>query len=112
MRPDDEQQARLALNASLSAVGHSIDAELRSRAINLHSNSRALSAQEASLAAQTAALAKQNAQWQKLADSGTSKLKEMGDIENWAEMIERDLAQVEETMRLVDERGQEGQRRD
>jgi len=32
-------------------------------------------------------------------------LKEIGDVGNWAEMLDRDLAVLEETMRIVDEEG-------
>jgi len=38
-----------------------------------------------------------------MADNSRGKLKEIGDIQNWAEMIERDFLVVEETLRLVDE---------
>ena len=69
----------------------------------LHSNSAALSKQEADLAKETAALSKQAAQWQKMADNSQDKLKEIGDVQNWAEMIERDLLVIEETLRMVED---------
>ncbi|KAH7117053.1 hypothetical protein B0J11DRAFT_108262 [Dendryphion nanum] len=95
-------EARAAVAASLAAVGSSIDSDMRTRAIDLHANSEAITKQEKELAKQTAALAKQSAQWQKLADTSTKKLNEIGDIQNWAEMIERDLLVLEETLRLVE----------
>jgi uncharacterized protein (DUF3084 family) len=95
-------EARAAVTASLSAVGSSVDTEMRTRAADLHANSEAIAKQEKELAKQTAALGKQSAQWQKLADTSTKKLNEIGDIQNWAEMIERDLLVLEETMRLVE----------
>lgn len=95
-------EARAAVTASLSAIGSSVDSEMRQRAGDLHANSEAITKQEKELAKQTAALAKQSAQWQKLADSSTKKLNEIGDIQNWAEMLERDLLVLEETVRLVD----------
>ncbi|KAF2005152.1 hypothetical protein P154DRAFT_518698 [Amniculicola lignicola CBS 123094] len=97
-------EARAAVAASLASVGGSVDADMRTRAADLHANSEAIAKQEKELAKQTAALAKQGAQWQKLADTSTKKLNEIGDIQNWAEMIERDLLVLEETMRLVDGR--------
>lgn len=96
-------EARTAFTASLSSVGSSLDADLRSRAAILHSNSAALAKQEADLAKETAALAKQTAQWQKMADNSQGKLKEIGDVQNWAEMIERDLLVIEETLRVVED---------
>ncbi|KAF2090349.1 hypothetical protein K490DRAFT_35879 [Saccharata proteae CBS 121410] len=95
-------EARAAVTASLSSVGSSKDAELRTRAADIHANAAAISKQEKELAKQTAALAKEAARWQKLADTNTKKLNDFGDMQNWAEMIERDLLVVEETLRLVD----------
>jgi K+-sensing histidine kinase KdpD len=95
-------EARAAVTASLASVGASVDNDLRTRTTDLHSNSEAISKQEKELAKQTKALAKESAQWEKLLNGGTKKLNEVGDIQNWAEMIERDLLVLEETVRLVD----------
>lgn len=95
-------EARAAVTASLASVGGSVDHEMRTRATDLHTNSEAIAKQEKELAKQTAALAKESVQWEKLAETGTKKLNEIGDIQNWAEMLERDLLVLEETLRLVD----------
>lgn len=34
---------------------------------------------------------------------GTEKVKELGNVQNWAEMLERDMLVLQETMRLADE---------
>jgi Skp family chaperone for outer membrane proteins len=105
---DDSQrrtaEARDAVTATLSSVGSSYDAELQRRAADLHANSKAIEKQENELKKQTAALAKQTAQWEKLVDTSTKKLKEIGDVQNWAEVMERDLLVIEETLRLVEGR--------
>lgn len=98
-----QNEARAAVTASLLSVGASVDNEMRTRTADLHANSAAISKQEKELAKQTAALAKQTAEWDKLLQGGTKKLNEVGDIQNWAEMIERDLLVLEETVRLVDD---------
>lgn len=95
-------EARAAVTASLASVGASVDNDLRTRTADLHANAEAISKQEKELAKQTAALARESEKWQKLLDGGTKKLNEVGDIQNWAEMIERDLLVLEETVRLVD----------
>lgn len=99
-----QAEARAAITASLQSVGASYDAGLQGRAADLHANAAAISKQEKELARHTAELAKQSAQWQKLAESSTKKLNEVGDLQNWAEMLERDLLVVEETLRLAEGR--------
>jgi len=98
------EEARTAVTASLSSIGNSVTADLQARASDLHENAAAIEKQEKKLAKQTAALAKQNDQFQNLLDKSTRGLNEVGDVQNWAEMIERDLLVVEETLRLAEGR--------
>jgi hypothetical protein len=98
------EEARTAVTASLSSIGSSITADIQTRANDLHANAAAIEKQEKELAKQTAALAKQSAQYQKLLDKSTKSLNEIGDVQNWAEMIERDLLVAEETLRLAEGR--------
>ena len=51
----------------------------------------------------TEQLAKQNDQLAKVADQARDGLKEIGDVQNWAELMDRDLLIVEETVRLAEE---------
>ncbi|KAJ5136363.1 hypothetical protein N7448_004917 [Penicillium atrosanguineum] len=97
----EEQQKKEALaafTATLHSVGTNLEAPLRDRAATITSNTAALDRQEAELAEHTARLAKQNAQWSGFADETREGLKEIGDVQNWAEMIERDLLVLEEMM--------------
>lgn len=98
-------EARLAFEATLKSVGTNLDATLRDRARTLHENALALEKQEDDLRRHTESLARQNDQWEAVADKAREGLKEIGDVQNWAEMIERDLLIVEETLRLVEEDG-------
>ena len=100
-------EARAAFTASLNSVGSQLDSELQSRVKDIHANSAVIAKQETEVAKQTALLAKQNAQYQQIADESREKLKEIGDVQNWAELIERDLLVLEETMRIVEEEQQE-----
>jgi len=101
-------EARAAVTASLVSVGATYDPDLQRRVNDIHANSKAIEKQEKELAKQTAALAKHSAQWQKLADKTTKQLNEFGDIQNWAEVMERDLLVLEETARLVDGKADQG----
>ncbi|KAF2267302.1 hypothetical protein CC78DRAFT_530901 [Lojkania enalia] len=95
-------EARAAVTASLTSIGTSINSEITTRAKDLHGNSQAILKQEKELAKQTQGLAKQSKEWEKMGEGARKKLNEIGDIQNWAEMIERDLLVLEETVRLVE----------
>jgi hypothetical protein len=101
-------EAKAAVTATLQSVGNNIAADVTSRAQDLHANAAAIEKQEKELAKQTAALAKTSTQWQKVADANTKKLNELGDFQNWAEVLERDLLVLEETVRLVEKRPDAG----
>ncbi|KAL4820253.1 hypothetical protein BDW67DRAFT_153767 [Aspergillus spinulosporus] len=95
---DPRTLATSAFTASLHSLGQNYTSTLVDRAQNLHSNSQALKNQEAQLARHTESLRKQNDAWEKVADEGRNALKEIGDVQNWAEMIERDLLVVEDVV--------------
>ena len=109
--PSEEQQKKEALaafTATLHSVGTNLETPLRDRAATITSNAAALEKQEAELAGSTARLARQNAQWVGLADETRNGLKEIGDVQNWAEMIERDLSMLEEIVDAADAQEREG----
>ncbi|KAI9852445.1 MAG: hypothetical protein M1838_000765 [Thelocarpon superellum] len=102
-RPTPEHTAaRAALTSSLSAVGGSISNEMQWRAASIHANAATLARQQAEVQKDGAALGKHNAALHKIADEGAAKIKEIGDVQNWAELLERDLLVLEETLRIVD----------
>lgn len=96
-------EARAAFTASLTSVGTNLDADLRARATTLHENNAVLQKQEAELQKTTESVAQQSRELEKLADQGRQGLKEVGDLQNFAEMLERDLLVIEETLRLAEE---------
>jgi hypothetical protein len=106
--PTDSASARAAVHASLASVGSTYDADLKQRAADLHANSQAIAKQEKDLIKATAALNKESAKWAKMADKTTKQLNEFGDVQNWAEVLERDLLVLEETVRLVEGREDQG----
>lgn len=97
-----QEEARAAVVASLESAGSSYDAQYQRRAADLHSNAAAIEKQENQLKKQTAALAKESAKWQKEVDKATRGVNEIGHVQNWAEMMERDLLVLEETLRLAE----------
>ncbi|KAL4953710.1 hypothetical protein BDW69DRAFT_151931 [Aspergillus filifer] len=87
--PDQQSIAVSAFTASLYSLGQNYTSSLVDRAKVLHENSAALQSQEEQLARTTANLAKQNKEWEKIADEARTGLKEIGDVQNWAELIDR-----------------------
>lgn len=99
-----QAEARAAVLGSLESAGFHYDRKLQRRAEDVHANAKAIGKQEAELKKQTAALAKENAIWQKELDKATKGLNQHGDLQNWAETMERDFMVLEETLRLVEGR--------
>lgn len=56
----------------------------------------------------TEGLRKESDKLKKVADEGMRRVKELGNVQNWAEMLERDFLVLGETLRLV-ERGSESE---
>ena len=100
--PRAQEEARAAVLGSLESAGSNYDTQYRRRAADLHSNATAIIKQEAELKKQTVALAKESAKWQKELDKTTKGLNEFGDLQNWAEVMERDFLVLEETLRLAE----------
>ncbi|KAI0408005.1 hypothetical protein F4802DRAFT_497250 [Xylaria palmicola] len=95
-------EARAALVASMSNM---LDSELQSRASLLHANAAVLSRQEQDVARATEALRRENDKLARVARDAGRKIKELGNVQNWAEVLERDFLVLEETMRLVRDDG-------
>ncbi|KAI5862411.1 hypothetical protein GGS23DRAFT_99366 [Durotheca rogersii] len=93
-------EARAAVVASMSNM---LDSELQSRASLLHANAAALTKQERDVERATDGLRRENDKLQKLARDTERRIKELGNVQNWAEVLERDFLVLEETMRLVRE---------
>ncbi|EGX48084.1 hypothetical protein AOL_s00081g140 [Orbilia oligospora ATCC 24927] len=96
-------EARKHLTHEITVLGESLDMDLRDRISNIHSNANALETQSKQLKSRTQAMNKTSRQWSALAENGRGRLKEIGDVQNWAEMIERDLLVLEETLRIVND---------
>ncbi|KAI4150700.1 MAG: hypothetical protein L6R39_002188 [Caloplaca ligustica] len=102
--PQQTAEARAAFTASLLSAGTStVESDLKTRAADLHANTAAIDKQEQALLKETKNLGKESDKWQKLVDGGARGVKETGDVQNWAEMLERDLCVLEDTMAMVEE---------
>ncbi|KAF8472075.1 GCN5-like 1 [Kalaharituber pfeilii] len=95
------EESRKHLHTTLHNLGSQIDTDLRDRITTIHQNAQSLETQTRTLKNRTAALSKTTRQWSAMTEGARSRLKEIGDIQNWAEMIEHELLVMEETMNIV-----------
>ncbi|KAF4343681.1 hypothetical protein FBEOM_2354 [Fusarium beomiforme] len=91
-------EARRAVVATLENM---MDSELQWRAATLHSNAAALSKQAQDVQRATEGLRRENIKLAREADVAARRLKELGNVQNWAEVLERDFLVLEETVRLA-----------
>ncbi|KAK8906053.1 hypothetical protein QC760_005951 [Botrytis cinerea] len=98
-------EARTALNASIQNIFTPHEHALKLRAQNLHQNSSALTKQETDLKKEIGKLGKEGDKLEKVVREGQRKVKELGNVQNWAEVLERDFLVVEEVLKLGNEGG-------
>jgi len=103
MALSSQRQIDEARNAVVASIGNMLDRELQGRAALLHANNAAIEKQERDVSRARDALRRENDKLARLATDHTRKVKEIGNVQNWAEMLEREFLIVEETLRLVRE---------
>jgi len=98
--PQRTAEARAAFTAHLTSIGNSHISPLEARVSDINKNSIAISKQEDDVAKQTKKLADESKKHQKVVDDAAVKLKELGDIQNWAEVLERDMLVIEKALQM------------
>lgn len=95
-----EIAANAAQNFSkhLEQVGNDIDQPLRDRIQEVYDSDKLITQQRQRLSKQTTDLNKTTKQIQNLTDSALNRVKETGDVQNWAEMIDERLRILEQTV--------------
>ncbi|RYP07868.1 hypothetical protein DL764_002234 [Monosporascus ibericus] len=96
--PRHVAEARAALVATVSNL---LDTELQGRASLLHGNAAALERQRRDVSRAADGLRRENDRLARLARDAGKAVKELGNVQNWAEVLERDFLVLEETVRLV-----------
>ncbi|TWU74887.1 hypothetical protein ED733_003440 [Metarhizium rileyi] len=81
-------------------MGNLLDAELQSRAGMLHDNAAALDRQESRVVEATEGLRRETDKLRREADGAARGVKELGNVQNWAEVLERGFLVLEETVSL------------
>ncbi|RYP69670.1 hypothetical protein DL771_005949 [Monosporascus sp. 5C6A] len=103
--PRHVAEARAALVATVSNL---LDTELQGRASLLHGNAAALERQRRDVSRAAEGLRRENDRLARLARDAGKAVKELGNVQNWAEVLERDFLVLEETVRLV-KKGDDGE---
>lgn len=89
-------------------MGNLLDSELQTRASILHENAAALDKQERDVLRATEGLRREREKLAKEADGAARRVKELGNVQNWAEVLERGFLVLEETVRLANREDSEG----
>ncbi|ROT43742.1 hypothetical protein SODALDRAFT_355966 [Sodiomyces alkalinus F11] len=85
------------------SISNLLDSELQTRARTLHGNAAAITRQERDVGRATAALRVENDKLARWSADAARRVKELGSVQNWAEVLEREFLVLEETVRLVKE---------
>ncbi|KAK8919913.1 hypothetical protein H634G_02852 [Metarhizium anisopliae BRIP 53293] len=101
--PSQETQRHVAeaRAAVVASMGNLIDSQLQSRAGILHDNAAALDKQERDVVRATEGLRRETEKLAREADAAARRVKELGNVQNWAEVLERGFLVLEETVRLA-----------
>ncbi|KAG6242910.1 hypothetical protein E4U25_002596 [Claviceps purpurea] len=99
--PSTQHFVAEARTAVVASMGNLLDSELQSRASLLHSNAMVLDKQEGDVVRATDMLRQEREKLAREADQAARKVKEVGDVQNWAELLERGFLVLEETIRLA-----------
>ncbi|KAH0499097.1 hypothetical protein TgHK011_006313 [Trichoderma gracile] len=97
--PQTTRHVSDARAAVVASIGNMLDSELQSRAAILHANAAALERQERDVVRATDGLRRETQKLKAEADKAARKVKELGNVQNWAEVLERGFLVLEETVR-------------
>ncbi|ORZ00147.1 biogenesis of lysosome-related organelles complex 1 subunit 1-like protein [Syncephalastrum racemosum] len=101
---DRKRQSDQLRKDALTAVNDLTDClndHLNEGVAEIFSQQKELEQQSRKLANQTSKYSKQTKQWLTLVDEFNTALKELGDVRNWAEIMEHDMRTVMATLEFV-----------
>lgn len=100
--PDKKSPPR-STSAWVSATLREHTTPLTKRTEAIVSASQAIAVQKRVLVQDTQKLSQQAQELEKTIDQSVDQLKELGDLQNWAEVVFRDISVIEETLRMIEE---------
>lgn len=90
-------------SAVVSATLRQHTAPMNERTEAIIAASKSLESQRQGLLKDTERLSRQTDALEKAMNENVDQLKEMGDLQNWAEVVFRDISIIEETLKAVEE---------
>lgn len=99
----DHNSTTKSTSALVSATLREHTTPLTQRTDAIVSASQSIDAQKRTLVQDTQKLSRQAEELEKTIGQSVDQLKEMGDLQNWAEVVFRDISVLEETLRMVEE---------
>ncbi|RHZ79641.1 hypothetical protein Glove_143g21 [Diversispora epigaea] len=100
VRRNNEQLRKEAVQ-SVSEVTDCLADTLNERVASIFKTQREIESEARRLSTQSLKYTKQTKQWLNMLDSFNSALKELGDVQNWAEVIEKDMRDIAMTLEFV-----------
>ena len=100
--PDNKSSTK-STSALVSATLREHTTPLTERTEAIVSASQSIATQKRILVQDTQKLSQQAQELEKTIVQSVDQLKELGDLQNWAEVVFRDISVIEETMRMVEE---------
>lgn len=97
LREEQERKRKAAL-ASVQKCTHAMVNSLNSGVEEAYENQRKLDKEAKALQANSARYVKQTTQWLAMVEGFNKSLKSLGDLEQWAKTIERDMKMVVDTL--------------
>ncbi|POG62045.1 biogenesis of lysosome-related organelles complex 1 [Rhizophagus irregularis DAOM 181602=DAOM 197198] len=100
VRRNNEQLRKEAVQA-VSEVTDSLADTLNERVSTILKTQREIESEARKLSSQSVKYTKQTKQWLSMLEGFNSALKELGDVQNWAEVIEKDMREIATTLEFV-----------
>ncbi|XP_046847174.1 biogenesis of lysosome-related organelles complex 1 subunit 1-like [Xenia sp. Carnegie-2017] len=93
-RKDQQEKKRKEVFESTNVVVDKLVSTLNDGVEEIYQNQKKLESEAKQLQTHTAQFSKQSIQWLQLAEGFNRALKELGDIENWSQVIEAEMTTI------------------
>eukprot|EP01135_Chromosphaera_perkinsii_P004901 Nk52_evm6s304 gene=Nk52_evmTU6s304 len=101
-RKSDNERRRKEVLAAANAVSHAMMSSLTESVSKVFNNQKLLEFEAKKLQQQSVTFQKNSGQWLQMIDSFNGALKELGDVENWAKIMETDMQNIAVALQEVE----------